>query len=259
MAPKKLPQHKKHLYYAIAKAVVTALRHDNKRELTNRMDRHGWVLIRDLCNLRGVKSVAADGVHPADMRHILEDDNKPKVRFEFFDEEAPGGPITYVRAIQGHSRGMGLDYETILRRVFPRDDDWANVGVHGTSRSAWSNIVLNGLRTMGREHVHMVRSVVGGQQAGLRSGSEMGVRVNLTALHSAGAVVYLSPNDVFLSSGLGGVIPPQFLMEVFEIGTGMRLWPFEGSVPRRLAEAVAQEPGIRDLNIVFVILNSIIK
>eukprot|EP00969_Alexandrium_andersonii_P331794 14663563-Alexandrium_andersonii.AAC.1 len=67
----------------------------------------------------------------------------------------------------------------------------------------------------------------GREQPGLRKGSTAAVTVDLDKLHQDGVVIYTSVNNVILTAGVAGVIPPQYLRRIIKISDGRAPWPLE--------------------------------
>ena len=109
----------------------------------------------------------------------------------------------------------------------PGSKRWTNLGYHGTQRAYWPPIASEGMDTRHsrgaggnhREHHHFVREIeadMSREQAGVRFGSDVVVVVDLLQLHEAGAKIFRSCTDVILTSGLWGLIPPQFIVQIVE-------------------------------------------
>ncbi len=107
-----------------------------------------------------------------------------KQRFSF---DAEGISI---RANQGHSVEVDLQ----LAPVTPPD-----VLYHGTGHQTAPVIVQDGLRPMGRNHVHLSRDADTAQAVGARHGRPVIFQVDAAAMAGSGHVFYCSDNGVWLT------------------------------------------------------------
>jgi RNA:NAD 2'-phosphotransferase (TPT1/KptA family) len=224
--------------------MATMLRHDPQDELLGRMDTAGFVAVEDLIVIPSMRRFDLD---EEDVEEIVDAENRDKVRFIKF-READGK--LWLRAAQGHSAGVGsrLDMKQVLEVIQPGHPAWSDKGYHGTFLSAWTGILREGLSTAysrGRQkrvHIHFVREVWAGtpDQPGLRFGTDVVVKVDLLALHAAGAVILKSVTDVLLTEGFGGVVPPQFIEEI-STRRGEVLYPPASDLPREIAKELREE------------------
>ena len=259
----------RHFVRKAGKALVTLLRHDPDVEVRHLMDTAGWVRVDDLLatrTMRGFRLGSAEALELVDI------ENRGKIRFtrSFADDGAP-----MLRAAQGHSKGVSnrLAMEEVLTEVSPGHPKWQGRVFHGAKEEAWPNIVLEGLSTKyskgrsgeKRTHIHLVRGPGGEEEGmprpggrggprapgpgrgrkevpGLRSGSTVMITVDLDGAHAAGARVFLSDNEVFLTEGFGGTLPPQFVVEVTSLRDGAVLWP--APVEAGVAAAVSKKQGV---------------
>lgn len=103
-----------------------------------------------------------------------------------------------IRANQGHSVAVELD----LQPQTPPP-----VLYHGTYAGAVAAIVREGLKPMGRHHVHLSSDRKTARKVGARRGKPVILTVQAGRMHAAGAVFYRSENGVWLVDG----VPPEFL------------------------------------------------
>ena len=98
------------------KAIVTALRHDNHRELVEAMDTAGWAAAEDVLKCR---KVSEHRMTEDDLRNLIEIENEQKVRIQV--SQCKG--VMHVRAAQGRSGGASkrLDMVQVLPAVVPGD------------------------------------------------------------------------------------------------------------------------------------------
>jgi putative RNA 2'-phosphotransferase len=115
-----------------------------------------------------------------------------KQRFEL---SADGGRI---RARQGHSVAVELGWP---EQVPPEHL------YHGTVARFLDAILAEGLRPMGRHHVHLSPDMATARRVGERRGTPAILAVRARDLHAAGTPFYRTANQVWLT----GAVPPQFL------------------------------------------------
>ncbi|GMA17352.1 RNA 2'-phosphotransferase [Deinococcus metallilatus] len=103
-----------------------------------------------------------------------------------------------IRANQGHSVpvDLGLTPAVPPARLY-----------HGTHPAALPAIRQEGLRKMGRHHVHLSPDPETARRVGARRGVPVVLEVEAGAMHAAGYVFYLSANGVWLVDA----VPPEFL------------------------------------------------
>jgi len=107
------------------------------------LDENGWADVQDLLNKAGLDLVI--------LNTIVEQNNK--ARFEFNSDR------TKIRARQGHSVSVNLDYE-------PTDPP--EFLYHGTIERFLSHIKFQGLLKMNRHHVHLSPDVKTANIVGVR-------------------------------------------------------------------------------------------
>lgn len=115
-----------------------------------------------------------------------------KQRFAF-DETG-----TRIRANQGHSVAVDLELAVTMPPA---------VLYHGTSEPILATIMREGLKKMGRHHVHLSADVATARNVGARHGPPLVLVVDAAAMHAAGHVFYRSANGVWLVEH----VPPAFL------------------------------------------------
>lgn len=115
-----------------------------------------------------------------------------KRRFSF-DES--GGRI---RANQGHSIDVDLELEAAVPPP---------VLFHGTGERSVSMILAEGLRKMGRRHVHLSLDASTAMQVGARHGRPVVHAIRAGEMHGLGHEFFLSWNGVWLTE----CVPPQFI------------------------------------------------
>ncbi|CAE7503813.1 trpt1 [Symbiodinium sp. CCMP2592] len=156
------------------KKLTWVLRHGAK-VLDIYMHRLGWVAVDDLLQCRQVSTTYRD------IKEIVR--TCPKQRFEMQDWNGK----TWIRASQGHSIAQVAD-DMMWDKSKVEDWDPQDEVVHGTYLDKFLSIRTQGLKKMGRNHVHLCRGLPG-------SGVKSGMRSN------ADVVIYVSPHRVIAKYG----------------------------------------------------------
>ncbi|MGA4988445.1 RNA 2'-phosphotransferase [Nonomuraea bangladeshensis] len=168
----------------VSKFLARHLRHDPGR-IGLILDPAGWVPVEEL-----LSAAAAHGfpITPAELARVVETDDKRRYVIE-------DGRI---RASQGHSVPVDLG----LPPAEPPE-----VLYHGTVGRFLSAIRREGLRPMGRHHVHLSPDRDTAVRVGARRGAPVVLVVRAGAMHADGHVFHLSANGVWLT----GHVPPAYL------------------------------------------------
>ncbi|MGA5760066.1 RNA 2'-phosphotransferase [Nonomuraea bangladeshensis] len=168
----------------ISKFLARHLRHDPGR-IGLTLGPAGWVPVEEL-----LSAAAAHGfpITPAELARVVETDDKRRYVIE-------DGRI---RASQGHSVPVDLG----LPPAEPPE-----VLYHGTVGRFLSAIRHEGLRPMGRHHVHLSPDRDTAVRVGARRGAPVVLVVRAGAMHADGHVFHLSANGVWLT----GHVPPAYL------------------------------------------------
>ncbi|MCP2015499.1 putative RNA 2'-phosphotransferase [Deinococcus sp. HSC-46F16] len=103
-----------------------------------------------------------------------------------------------IRANQGHS----VEVDLRLPLTVPPP-----LLYHGTHAGVLNAIRAEGLRPMGRHHVHLSRDEGAARQVGARRGRSVVLRVQAGRMYGAGHPFYRSENGVWLAEA----VPPEFL------------------------------------------------
>ncbi|MEU4512949.1 RNA 2'-phosphotransferase [Nonomuraea wenchangensis] len=168
----------------VSKFLARHLRHDPGR-IGLTLDPAGWVPVEEL-----LSAAAAHGfpITPAELARVVATNDKRRYVIE-------DGRI---RASQGHSVPVDLG----LPPAEP-----PGVLYHGTVGRFLSAIRREGLRPMGRHHVHLSSDRDTAIRVGARRGAPVVLVVRADAMHADGHVFHLSANGVWLT----GHVPPAYL------------------------------------------------
>ena len=165
----------------VSKYLALRLRH-RPGDIGVVLDEHGWVDVEDL--------LAAASTHgiPIDRSELdLVVSTNDKARFEL-DETG-----RRIRARQGHS----VPVELGLRPSPPPE-----VLFHGTVQRSLPGIFREGLRPMGRQHVHLSPDAATAEAVGRRRGDPVVLVVGARAMHERGHVFWLTSNGVWLTASV---------------------------------------------------------
>eukprot|EP00747_Dinoflagellata_sp_TGD_P101372 gnl/TRDRNA2_/TRDRNA2_168336_c1_seq1.p1 gnl/TRDRNA2_/TRDRNA2_168336_c1~~gnl/TRDRNA2_/TRDRNA2_168336_c1_seq1.p1 ORF type:complete len:854 (+),score=180.98 gnl/TRDRNA2_/TRDRNA2_168336_c1_seq1:77-2638(+) len=114
--------------------------------------------------------------------------------------------------------------------------------VHATSLSSWLTIRYEGLRPMGREHIHVCAGMPGSSD-NIPEDAQVAIWVDLKAVLDARIDVLRNSDDVIMIAGQNGVLPVKFFSMVSWLGSSK-----DRKVPLCLAgkdmtdEALGQSP-----------------
>eukprot|EP01113_Clastostelium_recurvatum_P049315 TRINITY_DN9116_c0_g1_i3.p1 TRINITY_DN9116_c0_g1~~TRINITY_DN9116_c0_g1_i3.p1 ORF type:complete len:342 (+),score=79.58 TRINITY_DN9116_c0_g1_i3:31-1056(+) len=190
----------------LSKNLSYVLRHGAQKEGFN-MSPDGFVLVEDI-----LKSKFCDGYTLADVQRVVQTNDKQ--RFALKEE----GGILFIRANQGHSiKEVAVEMKPIM------DASLYPVVVHGTYFKAWPAIKRLGLSRMKRNHIHMALGVFGADHviSGMRRSCELLIFIDLAAALQDGISFLLSDNQVVLTEGLDGVLPPKYFSRVCKSSDGL--------------------------------------
>ena len=173
---------------ALSKVVSHALRHEPwlyEMEL----DDEGWVPVGELLIALRAEKPEWSMVDEADLIEMI--DKSDKKRHELHDGR--------VRALYGHS----VPSKIFKQRVAP-----PAVLYHGTSPEAATLIRTDGLRPMGRQHVHLSIDKAMARQVGSRkSHAPTVLAVNASSAHASGVAFYRGNGLVWLAN----FVPAMFI------------------------------------------------
>ncbi|XP_071607653.1 tRNA 2'-phosphotransferase 1 isoform X1 [Heliangelus exortis] len=190
--------------FCLSRTLSWVLRH-GAADVGLEMGPDGFVELGALLRLPQLAGVSEREV----MRAVVED---PKGRFAL--SPPPPAPPRRIRANQGHSLEVPLLELTPLRTP----GSLPPTLTHGTRRRCLGAILKEGLRPMGRNHIHLAGGEGLPVGAGIRANSEVLIVIDGTRALEAGIPFFRSANGVFLSPGDGeGRIPPKFFLRVLEL------------------------------------------
>jgi putative RNA 2'-phosphotransferase len=161
----------------VSKYLAKHLRHQPQR-LGLTPDAAGWVGVDAL--LRACEQ-AGFALTRAELEEVVARNDKR--RFAFDETGAR------IRASQGHSIGVDLG----LRPLVPPHELY-----HGTIAAMLPAILDEGLRPMGRHHVHLSVDVETARRVGGRRGRPVVLAVDAAAVHAEGVPLSRSDNGVWL-------------------------------------------------------------
>jgi putative RNA 2'-phosphotransferase len=162
------------------------LRHQPER-LGLKLGPGGWVGVDELLAACAAHSLA---VTRDELQEVV--DRNDKRRFAF-DETS-----TRIRASQGHSVEIDLELEPVAPPA---------VLFHGTARARLDAIRAEGLRKMGRHHVHLSADAETATRVGARHGRPVVLEVAAARMAADGHVFLRSANGVWLTDA----VPPAYL------------------------------------------------
>ena len=170
----------------ISKLMSFALRHDPSH-LGLKLDPEGWTYTTEL--LAGLNRKRL----PVDMK-LLEEvvATNDKKRFSFNEDK------TKIRANQGHSIAIDLQ---LVPKVPPE------VLYHGTVERFLESITTEGLKKMGRQHVHLSADYSTAQNVGGRRGRPIILFIDAVQMHEDGHSFFQSDNGVWLTDH----VPPKYV------------------------------------------------
>ena len=172
----------------VSKFLARHLRHAPER-LGLELDAQGWV---DVDALLAASARAGMRLDRGDLDAAVHAEGKRRYAYD-----ASG---TRIRALQGHSVPVDLGLEPV---------DPPPVLFHGTHPAALAAIRDEGLRPMGRHHVHLSPDEATARQVGGRRGRPVVLRVDAAAMARDGHAFLLAANGVWLTDA----VAPGYLAE----------------------------------------------
>ena len=165
-----------------SKFLSLVLRH--KPELLDlKMNSSGWVNVNEL--IRKINNYKGERLTREELDKVVAENNKK--RFSYSED----GKM--IRASQGHSISVDL---RLMPSIAP------DVLYHGTSRDFVDSIMKDGLKKMGRQHVHLSKDFQTAKSVGTRHGKPIVFRINTKEMLNDGFIFYVSDNDVWLTDNV---------------------------------------------------------
>ena len=170
----------------IGKFLSLVLRH-RPEVLGLELDEQGWTNVDTLLH----KLAATDkAINREELELIVRNNNKQ--RYAFSEDGSS------IRAQQGHSVQVNLDYEPI------EPPEWL---FHGTVDRFLNSIMTTGLQRRNRHHVHLSSDRETAINVGQRRGRPIILRIKANEMHKAGFLFFRSGNGVWLTEQ----VPPEFI------------------------------------------------
>ncbi|AYV78711.1 MAG: phosphotransferase KptA/Tpt1, partial [Edafosvirus sp.] len=183
-----------------SKFLTYVLRH-NGVDMGLKFDSAGFTSIDDILAMRDMS-----GINKAELESIVK--NNDKQRFTIKDD--------MIRANQGHSGKVAacIKPEEIFTRI--NDASEIPVCVHGTTKASWKLIEKLGLSKMERQFIHLAIGSPGEEKviSGMRNHSPVRIHIDVEKAMEAGIIFYFSDNNVILTDGINGIIPPEYFKKV---------------------------------------------
>ena len=208
MQRKPLSQQGKKQQSNFSRTLTKILRHTGKKEgLKFRED--GYCKVEDILKHKGVSKFQCDEY---DVRFTVENCDKQRMSLSEIDGEL------FIKANQGHS----IKFEELELTPIKSVEDVPRA-VHGTYYKSWPFIQKDGLKTMGRTHIHFAVGEYGSKDviSGMRKTCEVLIYLDIQKCLDDGIPLEISPNKVVLSIGdKNGSILPKYFSKVVDLATG---------------------------------------
>ncbi|KAI8925184.1 phosphotransferase KptA/Tpt1 [Entophlyctis helioformis] len=146
------------------------------------------------------------GVQLCDIQDLVRTNDKQRYALQ----QEPESGVWLIRANQGHSLNVDVDMAVVT------DPSDLPVVVHGTYTQHLPSIFKTGLSRMGRKHIHFAVGLLGQPDvtSGMRSSCTAFIYINVALAMQDGIVFMRSANNVVLSEGINGSIPPKYFDRV---------------------------------------------
>lgn len=142
-----------------------------------------------------------------EINEIVKLDSKQRYKMEKV------GDTWYIRANQGHSHEVVVDHDPSKLYTEITDPDTIPVCVHGTYKKFAELIMSDGLKRMSRSMIHFAPGLPGDKEviSGMRGSCDCYVFVDVKKAMADGMKFWKSDNNVILTDGFDGIIPPKYL------------------------------------------------
>jgi len=206
----------------ISKALTSILRH-TAVDLGLNIRSDGYVSFEEILSCSTVRKLSAT---LQELERITEESDKKRFEIMRCDE------TSYIRAVQGHSM-KEVHEEDLITPITKEDGNFPEVCVHGTYRRHLPSILRQGLVAGGkngqtwRNHVHFGSREPGDERiiSGMRYNCEVAIWVDLPKAVDNGIPFFVSKNEVVLTPGIDGRVPPRFFIKALDVRTGECLYP----------------------------------
>lgn len=168
------------------------------------IDEAGYILLDEILNHIQFKNCTFNQI-----KNIV--DNCDKQRFSLIKRNDK----YYIRANQGHTIRTISDDNLLTKITNPRQ---IPICIHGTYNKYLPSILRNGLSRMSRNHIHFAcgetydKNVI----SGMRTSCEIKIYINTERAMNDNISFYKSENNVILSVGINGVIPPKYFEKIIK-------------------------------------------
>lgn len=194
---------------SLGKTLTKLLRHDANRHGIS-LSPDGFVPVSKVLQIKNLRTrcgIPLTHYTPDDVVEAVRQDGKQRM---FLQGE---GPCMEIRATQGHSLD-GIDDDLMYQKVSaPEDLPVPGLAIHGTLRKHLGTIKSDGLKPMGRKHVHFATQQVGGSYltSGIKTSAQALVYLDVGRALDEGLPLYLSTNKVLLCPR---TVPPRLFKKI---------------------------------------------
>ena len=153
---------------------------------------------------------------------IVETNDKKRFEVKKDIDRDTEDKVLWIRATQGHSI-KEVETDKLLEKI--EDPTEFPVVVHGTYKKFWEPILNEGLKRMTRLHIHFAPGYPKdkGVISGMRSSCDILIEIDMAAAMKDGIQFFLSSNNVILTEGIEGVLPPKYFKKAVVLTDGKLL------------------------------------
>lgn len=209
----------------ISKSMSYLLRHGAKNEGVHMTD-DGYVNVKEVVQflrknkMFELKKCINEHFTNDDVTRLIQHivDTNEKNRFGL-DER---GHELYIRSRQGHTLREVKDKDLLQRITTP------TIAVHGTYKKNLLLILEQGLKTIGRNHIHFAsrtKDVV----SGMRKNCEIAIYIDMAKAMADGIEFWRSDNGVILTSGKDGVLDKKYFEKIIDLVTDSVIYGSDGA------------------------------
>ena len=156
-----------------SKYLALILRH--KPELVNlELMQNGWVQVVQLLNNT---DFTID-----ELEEIVTTDTK--LRYQFSEEKQ------FIRAVQGHSAKVKIEFKEFV----PTKELY-----HGTAERFFDSILIDGIKKMSRQFVHLSKDIETAKKVGERHGKVKVIAIDAVKMYNDGYKFFIAENGVVLT------------------------------------------------------------